>query len=271
MIGNCKKKLGELLKEVKRKKPLVHHLTNYVTVNDCANVVLALGGSPVMADDRMEVAEMTALASSLVLNIGTLRSEGLTAMLLAGGKANKLGIPVILDPVGVGSTTSRTKAAKEILRQVKISVLRGNLAEIRVLAGLPPLTRGVDSPEDLGGGQEAAVGLARHYGCTVAVTGKLDIITDGSRTLYCENGHALLAKVTGTGCMTTSLVAAYCGVSDDCFCCAAAGVATMGLSGEKASRRLNSPLDLGTFRMELFNAVAGMKPEELAEGARIYE
>ncbi|MBA1334164.1 MAG: Hydroxyethylthiazole kinase [Firmicutes bacterium] len=265
-----KKSLAGLLSAVKEQKPLVHHITNFVTANDCANVVLALGGSPVMADDKNEVEEMVTQASSLVLNIGTLRNESLTSMILAGRKANELGIPVIFDPVGVGATQFRTKSAREILEEIKVSVLRGNMSEVKVLSGIYAKTRGVDSTADFRGGQEAALSLAQKYNCTVAITGEKDIISDGSKTILVENGHEMLTRVTGTGCMATSLVGTYCGVTGDYFLCALAGIVTMGLSGEKASQEMRGITEAGTFKVKLFDSIANFTPDDLMEGARLY-
>lgn len=269
-MDDYKNALGQLLFAVKERKPLVHHITNYVTVNDCANVVLALGGSPVMADDKRETEEMTALASSLVLNIGTLHSESFVSMILSGIKANELGIPVILDPVGAGATGFRTRAAEEILQKVKISVLRGNMSEIRVLAGMSAKTRGVDSGDSISGGQEIASNLAQKIGCTVVITGEKDIITDGKSTVIVENGHKMLTGVTGTGCMATSLIGTYCGVTSDHFSAAVAGIVTMGLAGEKAYQELRGNEGVGTFRMKLFDLIALFTPEDLMAGGRLY-
>lgn len=264
-----KKAVSQLLLEVREQKPLVHHITNYVTVNDCANVVLALGGSPVMADDRNEVEEMVSIASALVINIGTLNSRTIESMILAGKKANKLGVPVILDPVGIGATQLRTKTAQEIIQEVKIAVVRGNMSEIRALSGLAAKTRGVDSGDDFQGGREIALGLARKLNCTVAVTGAKDIISDGYKTACIENGHPMLAKVTGTGCMATSLVGTYCGITKDYFLAAAAGITTMGLAGEKAFQALGKQDGIGTFKVRLFDCIFNLSSEEIMAGAII--
>ena len=232
--------LAGLLSEVKAKNPLIHHITNYVTVNDCANIVLALGGSPVMADDEGEVEEMVAIASALVLNIGTLNDRTIHSMLMAGKKANQLGVPVVLDPVGVGATTLRNDTAAKLIQEVQLAVLRGNMSEIKMLAGLATKTRGVDTTEDTSGGQEIAQGLAKKLHCTVAITGPQDIIADGSRIGLIDNGHPILAKVTGTGCMASSLIGCYVGVTQDYFLAASAGIMTMGLAGEKAFSSLTS-------------------------------
>lgn len=265
-----KKDIIGLLAQVKQKGPLVHHITNYVTVNDCANIVLALGGSPVMADDKNEVEEMAAIASSLVLNIGTLAAKTVDAMILAGRKANESDVPVILDPVGVGATRFRAKTALEIIREVKISVIRGNLSEIKVLSGLATTTKGVDSADpDLQGGREIAGNLARKLNCTVAITGARDVISDGKRMAFIENGHQMMARVTGTGCMATSLIGVYSGVASDPFLAAVAGLVTMGLAGEKAYRDLGAQDGVGTFRLRLFDHVYLLTANDIIEGAKL--
>jgi hydroxyethylthiazole kinase len=263
--------IARLLSEVKAKRPLVHHITNYVTVNDCANIVLALGGSPVMADDEGEVEEMVAIASALVLNIGTLNTRTIHSMLLAGKKANQLNVPVVLDPVGVGATTLRNETAAKLIQDVQLAVLRGNMSEIKMLAGLATKTRGVDATEDTAGGQEIAQSLAKRLHCTVAITGPQDIITDGSRIGLIDNGHAILAKVTGTGCMATSLIGCYVGVTQDYFRAASAGIVTMGLAGEKAFLSLKPADGIGAFRVHLMDWVSKLTADDLLQGGKFHE
>lgn len=257
------------LAALKEKKPLVHHITNYVTVNDCANMTLAIGASPVMADDIGEVAEMVAFASSLVLNIGTLNSRSIESMLAVGKKARELGIPVVFDPVGVGATTLRTATAKRIIQEVCPSVIRGNMSEIKIIAGLDAAIKGVDSVADELDGERVARQLAQQLDCVIAITGKQDIIAQGERLCRIDNGHAILSQVTGTGCMATSLIACYCGATDDWFTGAAAGVMTMGLAGELAQQTLQTGEGIGTFRMRLFDAVWAMTPAAILKGGRI--
>ncbi len=264
-------KLAQLLNEIKKQKPLVHHLTNYVTVNDCANIVLALGGSPVMADDAGEVSEMVRLASSLVINIGTLNERTILSMFTAGKSANELGVPVILDPVGAGATSLRTKTAERYLSEIKLAVLRGNMSEIKTLAGASALTRGVDSTDDSNGGQQLAFALAQKNKCVVAITGAQDIITDGTRTALIDNGHPILAHVTGTGCMATSLVGCFCGVTNDHYLAACAGIMVMGLAGEKAQQRIGHNGGVGAFRMALMDAIFQITPEEITKGGKLTE
>lgn len=262
-------KIADILTRVKQQRPLVHHITNYVTVNDCANITLALGASPVMASDIAEVEEMVSHAAALVLNIGTLSSEAVTAMVAAGKKANSLGVPVIFDPVGVGATALRTAAAEQIIREVRLAVIRGNMSEIKVLAGLNTGIKGVDSIADEQGGVQAAQNLAKQLGCTVAITGKTDIVVRGADLCLINNGHPLLTAVTGTGCMATSLIGCCCGATDEYFAGAAAGIAVMGIAGELAQRALKPEDGIGTFRMRLFDAVFTMTPAIIREYGRI--
>lgn len=258
-----------LLEEVENKNPLVHHITNFVTANDCANVVLALGGSPVMALDREEVEEMVSQASSLVINLGTLNPRTVQAIRLAGKKANERGIPVILDPVGVGATDFRAKTAQEIIRGLKLAVIRGNLSEIKVLAGLRARMRGVDAKEGRGG-KVVAENLARTLGCVVVVTGVRDVISNGKLTIGVDNGHWMLARVTGTGCMLTSLIATFCGVTADYCLAAAAGTIAMGLAGERASQCLEGGGGPGTFRIKLLDHIYLLAKEKNVKGTCAY-
>lgn len=262
-------KISDSLLELKKKRPLVHHITNYVTVNDCANIALAIGASPVMADDIGEVEEMVSFASSLVLNIGTLNSRSIESMVAVGKKAKERGIPVIFDPVGVGATALRTATAKRIIQEVGPSVIRGNMSEIKIIAGLDAEIKGVDSVADEAGGEMVARQLSQKLGCVIAITGKQDIIVQDERACRIDNGHALLSQVTGTGCMATSLIACYCGAADDCFTGAVAGVMTMGMAGEIAQQSLQAGEGIGTFRTRLFDAVWAMTPELIKKGGRI--
>jgi hydroxyethylthiazole kinase len=263
--------IADLLTEVKTKKPLVHHLTNYVTVNDCANIVLALGGSPVMADDAAEVEEMVAIASALVLNIGTLNGRTIDSMFLAGKRANRLGIPVVLDPVGAGATTLRTATALRLVQEIELAVVRGNIAEITALAGGSAQTRGVDAAGPCADAPGIAAALAQKLGCVVAVTGAQDVVADGSRIGLIDNGHPILARVTGTGCMATSLVGCYAGVTRDYFRAAAAGIITMGLAGERALAALAPDDGIGSFRVKLLDQIDRLTPEEFIQGGKYHE
>lgn len=266
---NMQEKLAAALSAVKEKSPLVHHLTNYVTVNDCANIVLAIGASPVMADELTEVEEMVSIASALVLNIGTLNARTIESMLAAGKKAKSLGIPVILDPVGVGATTLRTKTAEQIIKDVQPTVIRGNMSEIKVLAGLEVKTKGVDSIASEENAEAIAKKLASEWNCIIAITGKTDIVSDGTHVCRIDNGHPILSDVTGTGCMATSLIGSYCGATQDYLTATVAGIVSMGLAGELAQKSLTSQEGIGTFRMRLFDSIYNLTPESLAKGSKV--
>ena len=270
-----------LFANVRAKSPLVHNITNYVTVNDCANIVLACGASPIMADDAAEVEDITSLCAGLNLNIGTLNSRTIPSMLLAGHTANRLGRPVVLDPVGAGASHLRTETALRLLREVKFTVIRGNISEIRTLAAGSGTTKGVDADtadkvtdETLDKTVAFAKAFAARTGAVVAVTGAIDIVADGERAFCIRNGHPMMSAVTGTGCQLSALTR----------CCvrapsppppppqpleaAAAAVCAMGLAGEIAHSRL-SPLDgNSTYRNYIIDAIYNMTPEQLEEGAR---
>jgi hydroxyethylthiazole kinase len=261
--------IASSLLDVKRKSPLVHQITNYVTVNDCANVTLAIGGSPVMADDLDEAADMASLAQALVINIGTLNARTVASMLAAGKKARERGIPVILDPVGIGATKLRTDTVKTIIEEVCPTVIRGNMSEIKCLAGFDVEIKGVDSIADEEQGALVARTLANRLKCIIAITGKQDIVSDGSRTTLIDNGHELLSKVTGTGCMTTALIGVYCGAIQDCYLGTVAGILTMGLAGEIAEHSLVPGDGVGMFKVRLFDAIYNLTPENIRKQGRI--
>ena len=221
---------------VRSRVPLVHCITNYVTVNDVANALLACGGSPIMADDIDEVADITAISNALVLNIGTLNRRTIASMLKAGKTANEKGIPVVLDPVGAGASALRNEAVASLLESVRFTAIRGNLSEIAYIAGKNASARGVDSREQDGGNDPDAVAkyVAEKYGCVAAITGAVDRISDGRRVARVANGVAEMGKVTGTGCMLSGLIGAYVGACEDKFEGVVAAVASMGIAGELA-------------------------------------
>jgi hydroxyethylthiazole kinase len=272
-------KIAALLQLVKAEQPLVHHITNYVTANDCANMVLAIGASPIMADDIEEVSDIVSLSAALVLNIGTLNARTIASMLKAGKKANALGIPVVLDPVGAGATPLRSATAEQLLRELKPAVIRGNLSEIKAVSGLGSATRGVDvSAQDIRAAgnpdhcRRIAEDLSSRFDCAVAITGAVDIVTGSGKTCFIENGHSLLSAVTGTGCMCTSLIAVYCAVTGDCQAAAAAGILTMGLAGELAYEQLpDTSRSPGTFRVKLIDALSRLTGEDILKRGKVRE
>ena len=259
--------IATLLEEIRATRPLVHQITNYVSVNDCANVVLAIGGAPVMADEAEEVAEMVALASVLVLNIGTLNRRIIDTMLLAGRRANELGKPIILDPVGAGATRLRTDTALLLLRELKLAVIRGNLSEVSALVGEVGTTRGVDASGVEANSAEVARRLAQISGAVVAVTGATDVIAAEEQLLKVANGHPMLTRITGTGCMATALVGAFCGVTDDYALGAAAGLTCLGLAGERAAAAHSG---IGSFRDALLDAISQLSAADIRDGARVH-
>ncbi len=260
------KKFSDIFAEVREKHPLVHHITNYVTVNDCANITIATGAAPVMADAPEEVCEMVAVAGALVLNIGTLNRGQIESMILAGGMANDLRIPVILDPVGAGATRFRTSTALRLLDELKITILKGNQGEIGVLAGAEASVRGVDSGGMTGDPVKIARKFAALSGITVVVSGATDIVTDGKRVLLVGNGHPLMGSISGTGCMAASITGAFAAVSDDPVMASAAAIATFGIAGEKAASYTSAPY---SFKTALFDELAALIPEDLASCAKI--
>lgn len=261
-------KTAENLIKIRKNKPLIHNITNFVVMNYTANVLLACGASPVMAHAENEVEEMVAFAGALVLNIGTLTDAWVGLMLKAGRKATALGKPIILDPVGSGATALRTNAAKQILSGTKVSVVRGNASEILSLADQDSQTKGVDAIHSVADAAAAAGQLARELGTTLAITGPIDVVTDGQRVVTIEGGHHLMPYVTGTGCSATALIGAFLAVDSDPVSAAATGLAFFGLAGAKAGTTATGP---GTFMIHLLDALYTLTPEEVALGCRITE
>jgi hydroxyethylthiazole kinase len=267
--------VGNLLEAVRSKKPLVHNITNYVTVNDCANILLALGASPIMADDIKEAADITKISSALVINIGTLNERTIESMIASGKKANELNIPVVFDPVGAGASEFRNVTTKRIIDEVKISVLRGNMSEVKFIAGLQATTKGVDASEaDTNGGNDEGVDVAKNLAnklnCTVAITGVTDIVSDGQRVAILENGHKMLANVTGTGCMTTALVGGFCGAGSDYFIGAISGIISMGIAGEIAFEKAGQ-IGTGSFHISIIDAISNLNNEIINNMAKVKE
>ena len=266
---------GTLLGNVRAGKPLVHCITNYVTVNDCANVLLACGGSPIMSDDPDEVEEITAVCGGLTINIGTLNRHTVPSMLRAGKRANELGHPVLLDPVGAGASRLRTETAERLMREVRFAAVRGNLSELKALAQGAHDTKGVDADAadrtsaDPDGVLALAGAFAKRTGAVVAVTGATDVVTDGTRGCVIANGHELMSRVTGTGCMLSAMTAAYLTANPGrAFEAACAAVIAMGVCGELAFARMG-PLDgSAAYRGYLIDAVFNLTARQLEEGAR---
>jgi hydroxyethylthiazole kinase len=257
---------GDSLRRLREAKPLVHQITNYVVMNETANATLALGALPVMAHAREEVEEMAAIAGALVLNIGTLSPHWVDAMISAGKVANERGIPVVLDPVGVGATRYRTETAGRILDQVRVSVLRGNAGEVATLVGVQAEVRGVESIDAGGDAAELAARAGRMLGLVAAVTGPVDHISDGEQSIMVENGDAMLATITGTGCISSALTGCFLAVNTERPLDAAAeALVALGVAGEDAARDAKGP---GSFHVNLYDALAALDPATLDGRAR---
>ena len=259
---------GESLRRLRERRPLVHQITNYVVMNETGNATLALGALPVMAHAREEVEEMAGLSGALVLNIGTLSPHWIDAMLLAARAANERGVPVVLDPVGAGATRYRTETAKRILDAVDVTVLRGNAGEVATLVGVEAEVRGVESIGGAGDPAGLAQEAARSLGVVASVTGAVDHVSDGERTIAIANGHPLLASITGTGCMSSAITGCFLAVADSPLDGAAEALVAFGVAGEDAARDAKGP---GSFHVGLYDALAALDPDTLDARARAEE
>ncbi|MHC5227386.1 hydroxyethylthiazole kinase [Enterococcus sp. LJL99] len=263
------------IKKIHTKKPLIHHITNYVTVNDCANITLAIGASPIMADDRNEVAEIIEHSNALVINIGTLNDRTIPSMISAGKAANKKQIPVILDPVGVGASTLRNETVKKLLKEIRFTVIKGNRSEIRFLAGATSNTNGVDaSAEDLKREIETqlvAKKMAKKYQCIIAITGEIDIVTNGDQMILIENGCEKMSHITGTGCMSASLIAVFCACHpNQSLYSTAVALISMGIAGEQAANKTINQ-GTGSLRTAIIDKISLLEAEKLIEKGIFYE
>lgn len=265
-MENLAEQAARNLRAVRERKPLVHNITNFVVMNYTANALLAMGASPVMAHAINEVEEMVSHAGALVLNIGTLTDEWVAAMIAAGRKATDKKIPIVLDPVGSGATRLRTESARKILSQTRVSVLRGNASEILSLQDDNSRTKGVDAVHGVDEAARTAGILAAELGSTLAITGPVDLITDGRCVVRVANGHPLMASVTGTGCTATAAVGAFLAVDPDPVGAAATALAFFGLAGEVAGASATAP---GSFMIKMLDALFTITPEQLQGGCKI--
>jgi len=256
------------LEKVRQEKPLVHHLTNWVTIYDCANIVKVFGASPVMAHAREEVADMAGIASALVLNIGTLTTDFVEAMILAGKSANRKGIPVVLDVCGAGATCYRDEKCFEILDSVHVDIIKGNSSEVARIAGEQVSTKGVDASAVEMNLADLAKRLAEKRNCTVVITGKEDIISDGGRAVLVKNGHPMMANIVGTGCMATSVIGTFSAVEKDLVSASAAGLICYEVAAEIAAMKAHGP---GSFKEQLFDAVYLLDEETVQRMQRVEE
>lgn len=267
---------GSCLDAVRSEAPLVHCITNYVTANDCANALLAVGASPIMSDEPEDVEDITSICDGLAINIGTLHMSSIKAMERACACAVSLHHPIVLDPVGAGASKLRTDTAQTILERFHPACVRGNMSEIKALAGAASSTRGVDvcaaDAVDEGNLARAAAfvaELARRWSTSVIVTGPIDAASDGERTFALRNGVALMGRVTGTGCMLTALMPAFLTAGDDALIAGIAATSLMGAAGETAKARMKGPDGTGSFRTYLIDALSTMDGKVLAAACRI--
>lgn len=270
---NLFQQIAKVFGQVRQKNPLVQHLTNVVTINDCANAVLAIGATPIMTSSEQETADLARQAKAVLLNIGTPDEFSEAAMLAAGRAANASGIPVVLDPVGVGATPFRHERVCTILRELQIAIIRGNLAELQCIAGDhdAAATRGVDSVAVEGDSNaEVARRVARRYRCIAAITGAVDCISDGVSLVAMRNGHILMRQVTGTGCMTSSLCATCIGAApEQPLLAACAGVAAMSVAGEIAYADLREGEGTGSYRRRIIDTLSTLTPKRLESQLRL--
>lgn len=249
---------SDLMSTVRNKRPLVHHITNYVTVNDCANVSICAGGSPVMSDEADDIVDISKISSAIVLNMGTLNKRTVDSIILSGKIANEHGIPVVFDPVGAGASKYRNEVADRVLSEIKVDVIKGNAGEIGVLSGIGGEVRGVDSLSS-NNDRLATETLAKKYGCIVAMTGPTDYVSDGKRTLTLRNGHDLMECVSGTGCMVSSVVGCYIGANGVSVDSVAAAISAFSIAGELAAPISKGP---GTFKPNLLDALFNLTCEQ---------
>ena len=268
--------MKECMDNVRKNVPLVHNITNYVTVNDVANILLACGGSPIMSDEPEDVEDITSVCGGLNINIGTLHQSSIEGMLLAGKKANELGHPVLLDPVGAGASRLRTDTALRIMKEIKLTVIRGNISEIKTLAYGSGTTKGVDAnvadavtEETLNDAIAFVKNFARKTSCIIAVTGAIDLVSDGEICYVIRNGRPEMGKITGTGCQLSGMMTAYVTANQEKpLEAAASAVCIMGLAGEIGWSRMQEGDGNATYRNRIIDAVYQMTGEDLERGAK---
>lgn len=270
--------LKHIISHLKSQTPLIHCITNYVTVNDVANVLLACGGSPIMADDIQEVAEITSICNGTVINIGTLNTRTIDAMVIAGKKANKLKHITVLDPVGAGATKLRTETTLRLLNEIQFSVIKGNISEMKTIYQGSGKTKGVDADisdivaeNNINEAVTLAKELSKKTNAIIAITGAIDIVANNKKAYIIKNGNAMMSKITGTGCMLTAMIAAYCaGNTNNLLEATVAAVSAMGLCGEMAylqTQKANA--GTSSFRMYLIDAISKLDDETLIGGCNI--
>lgn len=267
---------SKIFSNVREKSPLVHNITNYVTVNDVANIILACGGSPIMSDDSEDVEDITSICGGLNINIGTLNKNTIPSMYLAGAKANSLGHKVLLDPVGAGASKLRTKTAVGLMEKVKFDVIRGNISEIKTLALGSGSTKGVDADvadavtdSNLEKSIQFVKEFAKKSKCVAAVTGAIDLVSDGEKCYVIRNGRAEMGKITGTGCQLSGMMTAFITANpENVLEASAAAVCAMGLAGETGWKNMKEGDGNSTYRNRIIDAIYNMTGDQLESGAK---
>ena len=276
------------LKKVKNNIPLTNCITNYVTINDCANAVLAIGGSPVMSDDPREIQEFVKIADALVINLGAINPTQIEAINIGSQYGTKTKTPIVIDPVGVGVTELRNNLTLKLIEESNISAIRGNMSEIKAIARLIDLdeikssskniSKGVDvskddeiTKENLEVNGKIVKALANEINTTIIASGAIDMISDGKSTYYCENGDTMMPKITGSGCMLTSIVGSFCGVNESLIAGLTATL-SMGIAGEKAGKLVKDENSgTGTFRTKLIDYLSKIDEELILKEAKLYK
>ena len=268
--------LGKYLENVRKNVPLVHNITNYVTVNDVANVLLACGGSPIMSDEPEDVEDITTICGGLNINIGTLNKSSIEGMYRAGRRANELGHVVLLDPVGAGASALRTNTAVGLMDEIRFTAIRGNISEIKTLALGSGTTKGVDADvadavteDSLDSAVKFAKDLASKTGSVIAITGAIDLVADADRCYVIRNGRPEMGRITGTGCQLSGMMTAFLVANPDApLDAAAAAVCAMGLAGEIGWSRMQEGDGNSTYRNRIIDAIFNMDGETLDNGAK---
>jgi hydroxyethylthiazole kinase len=266
MKDKMEQKIWENIQKVRTLSPLVHNITNYVVMNSSANALLAAGASPVMAHAEEEVRDMVRISDSLVLNIGTLSKKWIDSMKIALKEANRLGKPVVFDPVGAGATNYRTETVKDLLNTGTISVMRGNASEIMALMSAGFHTKGVESTESAGNAVESAKLLQQKYKCIICISGKIDYILSQDEIAEIHNGHEMMSRITGMGCSATALIGAFAGITNDYFEAAISGMALMGVAGELAVRESSGP---GSLQIHFYDKLNNLTSKDFFETIKI--
>lgn len=273
-MNKIKKDVEKALNELKFENPLVYCITNYVTVNDCANVLLAIGAAPIMADDPEEVEEIVSISNALVLNIGTLNKRTVESTIKAAKKANKIKIPIVFDPVGVGASNLRNEACDEIIKNSDITVIKGNMSEIKALSGQLIGSKGVEANENdlivennLKDNMKLVLNLSKEMKTCIFASGPIDIISDGKRVFYTKNGHEMMSQVSGTGCMLSAILGGYSAISSP-LTASIAALAKFEVSSEIAAKKADG---IGTFKTKIYDELYNTKTEDIINSLNLYE